>query len=94
MAQEEFDGVIALENEDGVQEQFELLDMVEFEGRQYVAVIPYDPEDPEAEIDHVVIMEVQGFDGDTGEELFAGVEDEVLLQRVFRVFQERFREPD
>ena len=38
--QEGMDGVVTLVDEDGVEHGFEIIDMVELDGAQYVAVVP------------------------------------------------------
>ena len=84
--QEEPVELVILEDQ-GAETEFELIDMIEFEGRDYVAMIPYDPD---AELDQVIIMEVRDIPGEEETREFLGIEDEILLQRVFREFQRRY----
>jgi len=82
--------IIVLQDEDGKDCSFELLDLVVYDHREFVALIPYDPDFPDPVIDEIIIMEVRGLDEDSGEELFMGVSNEKELQTVFSMFQQRF----
>ena len=55
--QEGMDGVVTLVDEDGVEHGFEIIDMVELDGAQYVAVVPADEEPEEDdESDELVLL--------------------------------------
>ena len=57
--QEGMDGVVTLVDEDGVEHGFEIIDMVELDGAQYVAVVPADEEPEEDdESDELVLLKV------------------------------------
>ena len=80
------DGIetIELEDEDGVKTQFELLDVIEYRGRDYIAVLP--PDDDST----VIIMEMEE-NGDE-EQRFLPVEDEALVQKIYELFKDRNRD--
>ena len=77
--------IITLVDEQGSDVDFELMDMVEFEGGEYAVLLPCEEDDGE-----VVILQVIPVDNEV-EELVA-VEDEQLLEAVFEVFKERNRD--
>ncbi len=83
---EELSNVITLIGEDGNEVEMELLDVVEYEGKEYVVLLPMDEED-----DEVVILLVE--DGESEDEsVYSGVEDEAVLDAVYAIFKERFRD--
>ena len=50
---EEEEGILTLTDENGVQTQFEYMDCIEYEGKEYLVLLPMDEED-----DEIVILEV------------------------------------
>lgn len=74
--------VITLTDVDGNQTKFEFVDLIEFWGNKYVALIPC--EDGEAS---VVIFQVESDSGDT--ENYIPVVDEKSLSVIFEMFKER-----
>ena len=78
------DNIIILEDQDGCQVEFETIDVFEFNGVTYFALLEVLPE--EEENDEVLIMQVQGEDDDM--ELVM-VEDEAKLQAAFEEFCRR-----
>lgn len=78
--------IIVLEDENGVEVEFEILDVYELEGHTFFALAECMPE--EEETDEVLIMMVEGdLDSDDAELIM--VEDEELLQRAFDEFVAR-----
>ncbi|MBR4742967.1 MAG: DUF1292 domain-containing protein [Oscillospiraceae bacterium] len=75
---------IELEDEDGTKVRFELLDVIEYRGKDYIAVLP--PDDDST----VIIMEMEGADDE--EQRFLPVEDEALVQRIYDLFRDRNRD--
>lgn len=87
---EELDNIITLTDENGEEVRFEFLDLVNYQGRNYVVLLPAE-EEAEDEAEEVVILGVQ--DSDDGEtETYTSVEDEDVLQAVFELFKERFQD--
>lgn len=78
--------IVILEDENGVEIEFEVLDVYEFEGQTFFALAEVLPE--EEEQDEVLIMTVEG-DIDSEEAELVMVEDEDLLQRAFDEFVKR-----
>ena len=78
--------IVILEDENGVEIEFEVLDVYEFEGQTFFALAEVLPE--EEEQDEVLIMTVEG-DIDSEEAELVMFEDEDLLQRAFDEFVKR-----
>ena len=85
---EELDNIIVLNDENGDEIEFEFLDLIEYEGEEYVLLLPHDEED---EADEVVILKLEDTDSED-EESYVSVEDEHILQAVFEIFKEKFKD--
>ena len=85
---EELDNIIVLNDENGDEIEFEFLDLIEYEGEEYVVLLPHDEED---EADEVVILKLEDTDSED-EESYVSVEDEEVLQAVFEIFKEKFKD--
>lgn len=89
---EELDNVIVLNDEDGNEVKFEFLDLVELDDEEYVVLLPI-LENEDAEDDgEVVILKLEDTDEDSDEESYVGVEDEEILNKVFAIFKEKFKD--
>ncbi len=87
-AEQEYEAeIITLEDDLGNEQDFEFLDVVEYEGVEYVLLLPTDEDEDAAE---VMILEVQSLDDES--EQYLGIEDEEILQAVFDIFKERYRD--
>lgn len=84
--EEEEEGVLLLTDENGVETAFEYLDCIEYEGKEYLVLMPMADED-EGE---VVILEVEPVDEEM--ENYLAVEDEELLATIFGIFKEKFQD--
>ena len=86
---DEQDNIIVLNDEDGVSTEFEFLDLVELDGAEYVVLFPVEdaPDDP----GEVVILKVESTE-DPDEESYVGVEDQNVLDAVFEIFKEKFKD--
>ena len=87
---EELDNIVVLNDEDGNEVQFEFLDLVELDDEEYVVLLPITEEGEEDE-GEVVILKVEDSEDDE-EESYVSVEDEDVLNRVFDIFKERFKD--
>jgi len=86
---EELDNIVTLNDEDGNEVKFEFLDLIQYGGEEYVILLPADEEEEDA--DEVVILKVE----DTGseeEESYVGVEDQEILNAVFAIFKDKFKD--
>ena len=80
---EELDNIIVLTDENGEEVEFEFLDLIEYEGKEYVVLMPVDDDAGE-----VVILEVCPIDDD--EESYVAIEDDNIVNAVFEIFKEKF----
>lgn len=85
---EELDNIIVLNDENGDEIEFEFLDLIEYEGEEYVVLLPHDEEE---EADEVVILKLEDTDSED-EESYVSVDDEEVLQNVFEIFKEKFKD--
>ena len=79
---EELDNIIHLNDEDGNDVPFEFLDLIE-----YVVLLPGD----DGDADEVVILKVEESQNED-EESYVGVEDQGVLNSVFRIFKDKFKD--
>lgn len=91
MENEELDNIVILNDEDGNEVQFEFLDLVELDDEEYVVLLPITGEGEEDE-GEVVILKLEDTDDDSEEESYVGVEDEEILNKVFEIFKEKFKD--
>ncbi len=77
------DNIIVLTDDQGNDVRFEFLDLIEFEGEEYVVLLP-------EEGDEVVILRVESTDDDT--ESYTSVDDERTLMTLFEIFKEKFKD--
>lgn len=83
----ENENIIVLTDEDGVDVEFEFCASIEYEGDEYVVLLPTDDDDGEVVI--LQVMEVEEGAGDDDEVTYVGVDDEDVLQAVFELFKEQ-----
>ena len=88
---EELDNIVILNDENGEEVKFEFLDLVELDEEEYVVLLPVTEEGEEDE-GEVVILKVEDTDEDSEEESYVSVEDEEILNKVFEIFKERFKD--
>ena len=86
---EELDNTIVLNDEDGNEVNFEFLDLVELDGEEYVILLPTD--EGEEDAGEVVILQVEDTDSEE-EESYISVENEEILNKVFEIFKEKFKD--
>ena len=83
--EEDLDNIVVLTDQDGVDTEFEFLDIVEVDGKEYVILLPVD----KAEDGEVVIFRIEG-DGE--DETYVGVETEEEASKVFNFFKEKAKD--
>ena len=86
---EELDNIIVLNDENGEEIEFEFLDLIEYDGEEYVVLLPNDEEDEDA--GEVVILKLEDTDSEE-EESYVSVEDEDVLKAVFEIFKDKFKD--
>ena len=85
LLQEEETSIITMTDENGEEVNFEYLDCVEYEGKEYLVLIP-----AEEESNEIVILEVEPVDEEL--ENYLAVENEETLNAVYQIFKERFQD--
>ena len=75
--------IIALQDEDGKEMECEILDVVEYEGEEYLVLI----ENVE-EAEEVFILKINVIDDETEE--YTSIDDEELLNTVFEIFKQKY----
>ena len=76
--------IITLEDDLGEEKDFEFLDVVEYEGEEYIILLPVEDE----EQNEVMILRIESVDDET--ENYIGIDDEDILQKVFDIFKKRY----
>ena len=79
--------ILTLHDDAGNEEQFELLDLVDYQDKQYIVLFPVEDDDME-----IVILQVEEIEGNDEEEAYVAVEDEAILDSVYGIFKERFKD--
>ena len=82
---EEESSILTLTDENGVDMDFEYLDCLEYQGKEYLILIPADAEETQ-----VVILEVEPVDEEN--ENYLAVEDEESLDAVYAIFKEKYKD--
>lgn len=86
-ANEEYEvEIITLEDDLGNEQDFEFLDVVEYEGDEYIILLPVEGEDEEK--NEVMILRIESVDDEN--ENYVGIDDEEVLQKVFDIFKKRY----
>ena len=85
---EELDNIIILNDEEGNEVEFEFLDLIEYDGEEYVVLLPTEESEDAGE---VVILKLEDTDSDE-EESYVSVDDEEVLNKVFEIFKEKFKD--
>ena len=83
--QEEESSIIMLTDENGNDVEFEYLDCIEYNGKEYLVLIP-----AQEDADELVILEVEPVDEEN--ENYIAVEDEATLDAVYEIFKERYKD--
>ena len=77
--------ILTLTDENGQAVDFEYLDCMEYQGKEYLVLMPAD----EAET-QIVILEVEPVDDEN--ENYLAVEDEAVLDAVYGMFKEKYKD--
>ena len=85
LEEEEASSILTLTDEQGNDNDFEYLDCIEFEGKEYLVLMPADAIETE-----IVILEVEPVDEEN--ENYLAVEDEKLLNAVYAIFKEKYKD--
>ena len=84
------ENIIVLNDENGNEVRFEFLDLIEYDGEEYVVLLPV-VEEGEEDSGEVVILKLEETDSEE-EESYVSVDDEEVLNTVFQMFKEKFKD--
>ena len=82
---EEEVSILTLTDENGQDVDFEYLDCLVYQGKEYLVLAPAEDESGE-----IVILEVQPVDEEN--ESYLAVEDEAVLDAVYDIFKEKYKD--
>ena len=85
LQEEEEISTLTLTDENGVDTEFEFMDSIEYDEKEYLVLLPLDEEDA-----GLVILEVQPVDEEM--ENYVSVEDAQVLNAVYSIFKERYKD--
>ena len=80
---QEEESILTLTDENGVETNFEYMDCIEYEGVEYLVLMP-------EESNEIVILEVQPVDEEN--ENYIAVESEAILDAVYGIFKDRYKD--
>ena len=81
-----------LEDEDGVEQQFEMLDTLEVDGERYYALVPYyDDPTKELEADAELVVLKAEYD-DNNEEILVTIDSDEEYEKIGNMFLDRLNE--
>lgn len=83
--EEEEISILTLTDENGEDVEFEYLDCIEYEGKEYLVLLPVAEDAGE-----IVILEVEPVDEEV--ENYLSVTNEEVLNAVYAIFKEKFRD--
>ena len=89
---EELDNIVILNDEEGNEVKFEFLDLVELDNEEYVVLLPVTAEGEEEEGEVVILKVEDSDDENSDEESYVSIEDEDVLNKVFEMFKEKFKD--
>lgn len=75
--------LITLTDDEGNEVEFEFLDVIEYDGDEYIVLIENDED-----ADEVVILKINALDEETEE--YVSIDDEEILQTVFDMFKKKY----
>ena len=82
--------LLTLTGEDGTEMEFQILDEIDVDGEDYLALLPVEEADDEEENGSYYILKQE--DDENGESMLAEIEDEALLDRLAAIFEQHFDE--
>ena len=85
LQEEEETSILTLTDENGEDTEFEYLDCIEYEGKEYLVLMP-----AEELATEIVILEVEPVDEEN--ENYLSVSDEKILNAVYDIFKDRYKD--
>lgn len=77
--------ILTLTDENGNETEFEYLDVIDYEGEEYLILLPLEEDN-----DEIVILQIEPVDEEN--ENYLAVEDEETLAAVYEIFKERYKD--
>ena len=85
LQEEEQSNILTLTDENGADVDFEYLDCIEYEGNEYLVLMPAEEMSTE-----IIILQVEAVDEET--ENYLSVSDEATLNAVYDIFKDRYKD--
>ncbi len=85
LLQEDESSTLTLTDENGVETEFEYLDCIEYDGKEYLLLLPLDDEES-----GIVILEIEPVDEEN--ENYLAVDDTKILDAVYSIFKDRYKD--
>ena len=85
LLQEEESSIIVLTDENGEDVEFEYLDCIEYQEVEYLVLMP-----AEEDSNEIVILQIEPVDEEN--ENYLAVQDEAVLDAVYGIFKERYKD--
>ena len=85
LQEDEPSNILTLTDENGNDVDFEYLDSIDYEGKEYLVLMPAQEDSNE-----IVILEVQPVDEEN--ENYLSVSDEAVLDAVYDIFKDRYKD--
>ena len=82
---QEEDSIVTFVDENGEEITFEFLDSIDYEGKEYLCLLPTEEGNNE-----VVILEVEPIDEEN--ENYLAIDDEAVLEAVYAIFKDHFKD--
>ena len=82
---EEEDSILTLTDENGEDMRFEYMDCIPYQGTEYLVLMPLETQENE-----IVILAIEPVDEEN--ENYLAVEDEAVLDAVYGIFKERYKD--
>ena len=82
---EEEAAILTLTDENGNDQNFEYLDVIEYQGKEYLILMPAEEEET-----HIVLLEIEPVDEEN--ENYLSIDDEDLLNTVYGLFKEKYKD--
>ena len=85
LPEEEETSILTLSDENGNDVDFEYLDCIDYQDKEYLVLMP-----AEEDSNEIVILEVEPVDEEN--ENYLAVEDEAVLNAVYEIFKEKYKD--
>ena len=85
LPEEEETSILTLSDENGYDVDFEFLDCIDYQDKEYLVLMP-----AEEDSNEIVILEVEPVDEEN--ENYLSVDDEAVLNAVYEIFKEKYKD--